>query len=207
MQARWRRLGPVVALVIGLQIVYQFSRHELWVNRHGPSVSQFFAENQFREIGGFIGKEKSEYRVASLGIHPSVAQFNGFYTLDGYLANYPLEYKHAFRQIIAGELERDSGLKKGYDGWGSRFYLFSSELKKRGGYLVNRSGNRFVVEKLSIDQEAFRNMGGRYIFSGVRINESENPGIHLRKIFPGGDSSAWDIYLYEVESGVLGTTS
>jgi len=207
MQARWRRLGPVVALVIGFQIAYQFSRHELWVNRKGPSVSQFFAEKQFREIGEFIGKDKSEYRVASLGIHPSVAQFNGFYTLDGYLANYPLEYKHAFRKIIAGELERDAGLKKGFDGWGSRFYLFSSELKRHGGYLVNRSGNRFVVEKLSIDQEAFRKMGGRYIFSGVRINESANPGIRLRRTFLGGNVSAWDIYLYEVESDVVGATS
>lgn len=206
-QARWRRLGPVVALVIGLQIAYQFSQHELWVNRHGPSVSQFFAEKQFREIGEFIGKARSEYRVASLGIHPSVAQFNGFYTLDGYLANYPLEYKHAFRQVIAGELERDAGLKKGYDGWGSRFYLFSSELKKRGGYLVNRAGNRLVVERLAIDQEAFRRMGGRYILSGVRISESANPGIRLKRVFLGGDVSAWDIYLYEVESEVAGPTS
>ena len=32
-------------------------------------------------------------------------KITGFYTLDGYHRNYPLAYKHAFRKVIARELE------------------------------------------------------------------------------------------------------
>ena len=32
----------------------------------------------FKEIEDFLSASKNDYRVASLGIHPSVLQFNGF---------------------------------------------------------------------------------------------------------------------------------
>lgn len=64
---------------------------------HEPNFRRFFAQDIFTQIDGFIGRPKESYRVVNIGIHPSVAQFNGFYTLDGYLSNYPLSYKRQFR--------------------------------------------------------------------------------------------------------------
>ena len=96
-----------------------------------PSFKQFYATAQFQEIEQYIGKPQSSYRVASIGIHPSIAQYNGFYTLDTYNNFYPLAYKHQFRKIIASELDKNPTLKKYFDTWGGRCYIFVSELGKK----------------------------------------------------------------------------
>ena len=185
-------------LLISSQVIVNFYHHELIVNRNSPSVSAFYAERQFNRIAEYIGKKKSQYRIASIGMHPSIAMFNGFYTLDGYFSNYPLKYKKSFRKIIEGELDKDQFLKNSYDNWGSRVYVFSSELKKNNTQFKNFAGNNNVIERLDIDQKAFHNLGGQYLFSAVRIDETKNKNIKLEKIFKD-ELSAWDVYLYKVE--------
>lgn len=59
-----------------------------------------------QEIDDAIGRDKSTYRVAHLGISPAPSLMHGFYTVDGYSNNYSLEYKHRFREVIAAELEK-----------------------------------------------------------------------------------------------------
>jgi hypothetical protein len=92
---------------------------------HPPNFRQFFAERLFSEVRDYINLPVAEYRVVSLGMHPSIVQFNGFYTLDSYQNIYPLKYKKQFRAIIAKELEKDRGLKKYFDSWGSRCYILN----------------------------------------------------------------------------------
>ena len=48
--------------------------------RSKPSVKEFYAEELFTEIKEHIGRPVEEYRVASVGLHPAIAQYNGFYT-------------------------------------------------------------------------------------------------------------------------------
>ena len=43
-----------------------------------------------QEIDDAIGRDKSTYRVAHLGVSPAPALMHGFYTVDGYSNNYPL---------------------------------------------------------------------------------------------------------------------
>lgn len=104
-----------------------------------PSFQSFFATDMFSQISKFINKPKNEYRVVSIGIHPSIAQYNGFYTLDGYQNNYPLDYKKRFRKIIIKEIEKDTHIKKYFDEWGSRCYVFSHELKDCGYFNCSKS--------------------------------------------------------------------
>ena len=66
-----------------------------------------------------------DYRVASIGIHPAIAQYNGFYTLDTYNNFYPLSYKHEFRKIIEKELEKNKKIRNYFDAWGGRCYFFT----------------------------------------------------------------------------------
>ena len=80
------------------------------------------------EIAKAIGREKSDYRIVSVGMNPAVSLFNGFYTVDGYSTDYPLEYKHEFREIIKDELAKDEGVRGYFDDWGNRCYIFSAEL-------------------------------------------------------------------------------
>ena len=70
---------PVVLLLM-LQLTYTFKNHELWVNRKHPSYKAFFAKDLFKEIQTFINRPTNSYKVACLGLHPAIAQFNGFYT-------------------------------------------------------------------------------------------------------------------------------
>ena len=192
------RIGAwIITCVIGAQLILLFSYHELWQNRITPTIEEFFAAQQLENVAKYIGQPKQTYRVASLGIHPSIAQYNGFYTLDGYVTNYPLQYKHAWRDVIEGELVKNAALKQYYDRWGSRVYLFSSELSEHGKYVMNYAGNDFEVQQLSINIEAFEALGGKYVISAVRINETNNPHFKLERMFQDS-RSAWDIYLYKI---------
>lgn len=52
------------------------------------------------EIKDYIGKPQSSYRVGSIGLHPSVSQESGFYTVDGYVNSYPLAYKGLSEKLL-----------------------------------------------------------------------------------------------------------
>ena len=187
----------ITSAVLMAQIIYCFSFHELYVNRNQPTYCEFFAERQFRSIADYIGRPTNSYRVASLGLHPSIAQFNGFYTVDGYMASYPLSYKHKFGKLIEYELNKSEYLKNYFESWGSRAYLFSAEIYNKNGMSLNRKGNTLVVKNLDIDTAEFRNMGGQYIISAVKLSENTGGKFKLEKIF-NDDQSAWDIYLYSI---------
>lgn len=190
------RVGQyIVLLAIMGQILYVYTSHELWVNRHTPSFKAFFAEEQFNEIRDYIDRPVEEYRVASIGIHPTIAAYSGFYTLDGYIQDYPLSYKHQFREVIAPELAKDEGLRRYYDNWGSRAYIFTHDL---GRQFLFYSGNEALIRNLDLNLDAFRDLGGRYLLSAVEIDVALNPALELLNVFDH-PNSAWDIFLYGID--------
>ena len=166
--------------------------------RNGITYKQFFAEKLFNEIKKFIGKDQDSYKVGSIGLHPSIARYNGFYTVDGYLSNYSLDYKHLFRKIISQELEKNEELKKGFDEWGSRSYIYIAEI---GSDVEN---NRIIKNKrnsinVNLNTSVLHNMGGEYLISSYKIeNFLENNLLYLKK-FTDRDS-AWEIFLYKVNN-------
>jgi hypothetical protein len=114
--------------------------------------------------------------------------------VDGYWANYSLSYKHAFRRVIAGELDKDPALKKYFDEWGSRVYLFNSEI---GVNTLMLAGNQTKLRQLDYDWTSFVELGGQYVLSAVEIDTLDNPRLALERKFQSS-SSAWDVYLYRV---------
>jgi hypothetical protein len=164
--------------------------------RHQPSFKQFYAEEQFQAIKEYIGLPVEGYRVASIGIHPAIAQYNGFYTLDTYNNFYPLTYKHQFRNIISRELDKNKKLREYFDEWGGRCYIFVDEL---GKYYMFKKHSRKKITHLQLNTDVFREMGGRYIFSALPIDNAKRNQLTLEKIFHS-DESAWTIYLYKVTS-------
>lgn len=207
----WRKGRRWRAVVYGLivaQICLLLPFHEeVLYGRYfrSPSFKAFYAQAQFREIETFIGMPKGTYRVASLGLHPAIAQYNGFYTLDTYNNLYPLAYKRKFRKIIARELAKDKGLRIYFDEWGSRCYLFAAELGKKYDY---RKDSNKGIKNLELNTDAFEELGGRFLFSAVPIGNAEKNRLRLLRIFDHPDS-AWKIYLYEVmgkENNAAGQT-
>lgn len=159
------------------------------------SWDEFFSPGLFEDIKGYIGREPSSYRVASVALYPSVPLYNGFYCIDGYSNNYNVDYKHAFREIIAPELEKSEELRTYYDNWGSRCYLFSSELGKN--YFFTKDSSK-VLEDLTLSHEGLKNMGCDYILSGLQIGSPEQSGLVFLKSFEN-EESPYRIYLYQVQ--------
>jgi len=193
---------PIVGMLVLIQaftIVKANAEYKnnvnLLIGRHirEPNFRRFFAQDLFAQIDSYIGRPKQSYRVVDIGIHPSIAQFNGFYTLDAYLSNYPLSYKHQFRQIIAKELAKDETLRQYFDGWGNRCYTFSSEL---GEDSLFGGGDR-VLRNLEIDTRQVRAMGGEYVISAAEIENSLKHGLRFERQFSSSDSF-WHLYLYYV---------
>ncbi|WP_179595347.1 DUF6044 family protein [Neobacillus driksii] len=158
-----------------------------------PSVGEFYAEELFTEIKEHIGDEQKNYRVASIGIHPAISQYNGFYTLDTYNNFYPLTYKHQFRKIIDTELAKNKTIRKYFDQWGGRCYIFTAQLGKK--YMIKKDSKR-KLKNLQLNTTVFKEMGGKYILSALPIANSERIQLKLDKVFES-KKSAWKIYLYK----------
>jgi len=186
----------LVQIILIAQLYHVIKYHEIYVNKNEPTFNQFFAEKQFNEIKNYIGLEPSTYRVISLGIHPSISQYNGFYTLDGYFVDYPIMYKKKFREVIENELERDQSLKQGFDNWGSRCYAFSSEIGQKDLYVFDKK-IQYKIEKLDFNFSKLKEIGGKYILSKASINPKYNPRLKYLKTF-SDKNSFWEIYLYEI---------
>ena len=189
----------LVNTLIGFTILLLFFKSD-FVNeyrKNGITYREFYSEQLFEDIASFIGKKQSAYKVVSIGIHPSISQFNGFFTLDGYLSNYPLEYKHKFRRIIKDELSKNEKLRNYYDNWGSRVYVFIDEVGKN--YLRNKS--EVYPISVNLDTRVLKEMGGEFIFSSYFIENPEENNMELLKKFKNKDS-AWDIYLYKLNQNI-----
>jgi hypothetical protein len=182
--AKWFAILQILLLCLfNDEIIYQKK----------PSVKEFYAEELFAEIKDHIGQDQENYRVASIGIHPAISQYNGFYTLDTYNNFYPLTYKHKFRKIIESELAKNKTIRKYFDQWGGRCYIYTAQLGKK--YMVKKDSKR-KLKNLQLNTSVFKEMGGTYILSALPITNSEENQLTLDKVFES-KSSAWKIYLYK----------
>lgn len=186
----WRRMVPV--FVLAQVIAASFFNEEI-LFQDKPSFKQFYAEEQFSAIKDYIGLPQEDYRVASIGLHPAIAQYNGFYTLDSYNNFYPLTYKYQFRKIIEKELKKNKTIRTYYDEWGGRCYIFTDEL---GKHYMFKKRTKKRLKNLELNTDAFKAMGGSYLFSSVPIDNAEDNQLVLEKVFES-KSSVWKIYLYK----------
>lgn len=192
----------VLVLLPTLQLIKVNSYFFLNVNQHnnGSGVTgyiswgSFYAEELMLELENAIGREKEDYRVAHVGLSPAPALMHGFYTADGYSNNYPLEYKHRFRRVIAGELEKSPETAAYFDDWGSRCYLFNAE--SGYAYMLGKQ-DRTVYHDLEFDTTALRELGCEYIFSCGEILNAQELALELLGYFETEDSF-WGVWLYEL---------
>ncbi|GAA4387450.1 DUF6044 family protein [Hymenobacter koreensis] len=197
------RLGFVgLQLALGLLSNLEWLYNaRMWLNRptaHEPTWRQYVAPALFTAIRQELEQRQqapaSAWRVACLGFPPAVAQLNGFYTLDSYQNNYPLQYKHRFRPIIAGELAKSPELRRYYDAWGNRCYVVAAELGKN--FREGRN-EQAVVNDFRFDAVTFRQMGGQYLLSAARLATPNQTGLQLIKQY-SDPTAYWQVYLYEV---------
>lgn len=159
------------------------------------SWSDYFAEDVMAQIRDYIGQDQSAYKVASLGMCPATALEAGFYCIDGYSNSYSLDYKHAFRKIIARELAACPPMAAYFDGWGSRCYLLTRESQN---YYYLKKGADFSYEKLQLDTEQMKKLGCTYLFAAAEIKDADSMHLQLEKTF-STENSYYEVWLYRLQ--------
>lgn len=158
---------------------------------------RFFAEDIFSQIDSAIGKPKDSYHVISVGIYPAAAAYNGFYCLDGYSNNYPLEYKHTFRRIMEDELEKSDYIRDFFDNWGNRCYITTAE--QANYYTFEKKWNS-VIYDLDLNTDVLKELDCRYVFSAAYLMNAEEKGLTLLREAPFEAEGSWyHIYVYAVD--------
>ena len=158
-----------------------------------PSLKQFIAPELFDDIKRDINLPLGSFRVASFGLHPSIAAMNGLQTIDGYMNIYSINYKMDFEALIRPELDKSPELDKYFSEWGSRAYLFSSELGNT--WNVYSKNDRIEVNNLELNMKAFEKLGGRFIISTIPITGKVENLFFVDHYT--NDSAFWKLYLYE----------
>lgn len=165
---------------------------------HGEEVDnldyeQFYAVELFEKI-----KEEIAYRgewAAAYGLHPAILEYNGIATLDGYLGFYSQQYKDDFRKVIAPALERVEETRIYYDDWGARAYLYSgTDLS-----IVNATKTVYATDdEIYIDAQAWKELGGKYIFSRIKLSNADEKNLNLVGDYTSDDES-YTIYVYRTK--------
>lgn len=177
--------------------LYATCHHRFYAYNHGTEVDefdygQFYAVELFDRIKEEIGYD-GEW-AAAYGMHPAVLEYNGIATLDGYLGFYPQQYKEDFRKIIAPAIERVEASRVYYDDWGARVYLYSGTDES----VVSSSRTVSATDDtLFMDPEAFRELGGTYIFSRIRFSNAEEMELALLGGYTAADGSC-TVYVYRM---------
>lgn len=158
------------------------------------SYEEFYSASLFEKA-----KEDLQYCgqwSAAYGFHPAVLEYNDISTLDGYLGFYEQSYKKEFRKIIAPALERVPETKEYFDTWGARAYLYSGTDLSIVGAVRNY---QVSDENIYIDIDAFKALGGRYIFSRIELQNAQEAGLTLAGIYTD-ESSPYTLYVYQTAS-------
>jgi hypothetical protein len=193
-------VGVTFLVVVGTQTLYNDFYNTIYVNAYRIikgkesetlSYGEFFSTKLFEEIKADIDYN-GEYAVA-YGYHPAVLTYNKIATLDACLSHYYQSYKEDFREIIAPALDRSDDAREYFDGWGGRAYIFSPTTESI--WLPSRT-KEVTDHNLYIDSEAFRKLGGRYVFSRIELDNADDLGLILINSYTEA-SSPYTIWVYK----------
>jgi hypothetical protein len=123
-----------------------------------------------------------------------IGLYNGFYTLDGYFANYDLRYKHRFRKIIEKELAKNESIRNFFDHYGSYCSLLTAEVGRN--FFVRKTEDA-AIRNLELNTQALKDMGGEFILSAVEIVNHRANHLEFLRAFEKEDLPL-KIYLYHV---------
>lgn len=171
-------------LLIIMVILFKHGEYSMSLAGHASAgklvgMERYYSYDVYDEVKKYISDPVNTYRVMSISLPPSVAIYNGFYTLDAYLVNYPLDYKKQFRKIISAELDKSDEMKRKFDNWGSRCTLTTKD------------------KDINLNLKQFKDMGGKYIFSRYEVVINNGVNVDFVRKF-SSSNSLFDVYLYRV---------
>jgi len=213
------RKWPARYVLLAAQFIYLCFVSQAAAVLHDPHVmtyDQFFSPRLFAKVRDAIaaadGRQQDSYRVVSLGMPANVPLYSGFYTLDGYLNNYPVEYKDRFRAVMAPDLDQGGivpAMMRGKFDWNGNFlYIFTRQLGwyQLGEHYMTRGEAQYRLRSanpihMESDLSGFYPYDARYLLSAVEIADAWQNGLTLIGVF-ADDNSPYIIRLYRIHKPV-----
>jgi len=155
-------------------------------NGNYQSFKNYYKIELFNEVKKVI-KPKVNY-IGCIGFSPEIAQFNEFYTVDGYYCFYPKKHNDLMNEITF--LERKKG---DLEPLGNRCYLMSDDDLK---------GKKEIID-LKFDFEKMKKLNVEYIFSIKKITDSHLINEIIVKTLNHSDS----IFIYQISNQFLSLTN
>ena len=104
------------------------------------------------------------YYVACIGFEPEIAQYNGYYTIDGYFFYYSKKYNQIIADICAKEMKKSS-----IKSIGNRCQMIVNDI------LIGKT----VIDSLQLDFDRLKQLGTTHIFSAKKIIHEKLIGIYI----------------------------
>jgi len=161
------------------------------------SYKHFFSKNSFDKVKRSI--DYAGESVLAFGMHPSILNFNGFSTLDGYHNAYYLDYKAKFRNVIAPALATSSRYQPYFDNWGGRAYLFADTVNGQKHFYTPYNNYDDIPVNLLINTDSAAALGAKYIISLYELNIDNLPGL-LKVADIEDGNSPYHIRVYSINS-------
>ena len=159
----------------------------------------YYAQDLFGKIKSDIGYE-GEWSVA-YGFEPSILQYNGFKTLDGYYSNYSTEYKVKWEEMIMPVLlENPDALEYWQVSNGQRAYIYSTEWlfpDYKTDYEGIADYEGIGETDMLIHPEILEELGGEYVLSNVPIKNADELGFDYLGTW-SDESTVYRINVYRV---------
>ena len=168
-----------------------------WIKR-GNYVANFETE----VLENLKDEDESLYRVAIVHgtTHPNMLAAYGFETAGGYSPMYPVSYKKYWGNVIKPLKSTNIDYYNYFDGWGSRFYLFSG-----GHYEILEPKYFFDINLLSlinvkylISHQPLNDKRLRVIHTGInamKMNNYDKARLRIKENFNGRES----LFIYQNE--------
>ncbi|UJP64157.1 DUF6044 family protein [Mongoliitalea daihaiensis] len=158
-----------------------------------PSFKEYYAEEQYEAIKEFIGPDWKKKRIAHVNLPPAVSVYNGFLTLDGYLQNYSLDYKHLVGKVISNEIAGNTFLEWQFWRWGNKCYFQNKTYPD--DFMRYHWVDSEPISSLSWDFTFLKlNLNADFILASVPLEVSELLFLNSFE----HPYSAWKIYLYSI---------
>jgi len=160
------------------------------------SFQNYYAEKLFDRVKKAIPEDIHTIKVIAYGLEPAVLLYNGFQTVDGYSTNYPLSYKHQFRNVISNYLDTNKTVSKAakhiYDDWGSKVYLLETTVGKE-----NYINKNITIKNPLFNTTALCKLKTDYLISSYKFKTPQSHHLMFIQYFKG-EKDSWDIYLYRL---------
>ena len=93
-------------------------------------------------------------------------------------------------------MAKNKNIRIYFDEWGGRCYLFTEEFGKH--YMFKKGSKK---SNLDLNMDAFKGLGGKYIFSAIPINNAKENGLVLDRVFTKRKRYGKFIYTESCEKG------